>query len=96
MKRFTTFKLENIICNNYQAVANSIDTSDSIINQDIKDVPFITDNFIAIPVQTIKQAWLPKEAHAKTILCQITKSDYELISFKKKQLYDIITEGFPF
>ena len=96
MKRFTTFKLENIICNNYQAVANSIDTSDSILNQDIKDVPFITDNFIAIPVQTIKQAWLPKEAHAKKILCQIAKSDYELISFKKKQLYDIITEGFPF
>ena len=96
MKRFTTFKLENIICNNYQAVANSIDTSESILNQDIKDVPFITDNFIAIPVQTIKQAWLPKEAHAKKILCQIAKSDYELISFKKKQLYDIITEGFPF
>ena len=96
MKRFTTFKLENIICSDDQTVANSIDTSESILNQDIKDVPFITDNFIAIPVQTIKQAWLPKEAHAKKILCQITKSDYELISFKKKQLYDIITEDFPF
>ncbi len=88
MKRFTTFKLENIICNNYQAVANSIDTSDSILSQDIINIPFITDNFIAIPVQTIKQAWLPKEEHAKKILCQITKSDYELISFKKKQLDD--------
>ena len=88
MKRFTTFKLENIICSDDQTVANSIDTSDSIINQDIKDVPFITDNFIAIPVQTIKQIRLPKEEHAKKILCQITKSDYELISFKKKQLDD--------
>ena len=96
MKRFTTFKLENIICSDDQTVANSIDTSESILSQDIINIPFITDNFIAIPVQTIKQAWLPKEAHAKTILCQITKSDYELISFKKKQLYDIITEGFPF
>ena len=92
MKRFTTFKLENIICNNYQAVANSIDTSDSILSQDIKDVPFITDNFIAIPVQTIKQIRLPKEAHAKKILCQITKSDYELISFKKKQLDDKLSD----
>lgn len=96
MKRFTTFKLENIICSDDQTVANSIDTSDSILSKDIKDVPFINDNFIAIPVQTIKQIRLPKEAHAKKILCQITKSDYELISFKKKQLYDIITEGFPF
>ena len=88
MKRFTTFKLENIICNNYQTVANSIDTSDSILSQDIINIPFITDNFIAIPVQTIKQIRLPKEAHAKKILGQITKSDYELISFKKKQLDD--------
>ena len=96
MKRFTTFKLENIICNNYQTVANSIDTSESILNQDIKDVPFITDNFIAIPVQTVAHSWLSAEAHAKKILCQITKSDYELISFKKNQLDDIITEGFPF
>ena len=96
MKRFTTFKLENIICSDYQAIANSIDTSESILSKDIKDVPFINDNFIAIPVQTIKQIRLSKEAHAKKILCQITKSDYELISFKRKQLYDIITEGFPF
>lgn len=96
MKRFTTFKLENIICNNYQTVANSIDTSDSISDNSCIIIPFITDNFIASPMQTIKQIRLPKEEHAKKILCQITKSDYELISFKKKQLYDIITEGFPF
>ena len=96
MKRFTTFKLENIICSDDQTVANSIDTSDSILSQDIINIPFITDNFIAIPVQTINQIRLSKEAHAKKILCQITKSDYELISFKKKQLYDIIAEGFPF
>ena len=96
MKRFTTFKLENIICNNYQAVANSIDTSDSILSRDIINIPFINDNFIAISVQTIKQIRLPIEEHAKKILCQITKSDYELISFKKKRLYDIITEDFPF
>ena len=96
MKRFTTFKLENIICSDDQTVANSIDTSESILSQDIINIPFITDNFIAIPVQAIKYACFLKEAHAKTILCQITKSDYELISFKKKQLYDIITEGFPF
>lgn len=86
MKRYTTFKLENIVCSDDQAVANSIDTSESILSQDIINIPFITDNFIAIPVQTIKEVWLPKEAHAKKILCQITKSDYELISFKKKQL----------
>lgn len=92
MKRFTTFKLENIICNNYQRVANSIDTSDSILSQDIINIPFITDNFIAIPVQTIKQIRLPKEAHAKKILCQIQKSDYELISFKKKQLDDKLSD----
>ena len=96
MKRFTTFKLENIICSDDQAVANSIDTSDSILSQDIKDVPYITDQFGIIKMQTVAHSWLSEEAHAKKILCQITKSDYELISFKKKQLYDIITEGFPF
>ena len=32
MKRFTTFTLENIICSDDQAVANSIDTSDSILS----------------------------------------------------------------
>ena len=96
MKRFTTFKLENIICNNYQSVANSIDTSESILSQDIKDVPYITDQFGIIRMQTVAHSWISLEEHAKKILCQITKSDYELISFKKKRLYDIITEGFPF
>lgn len=92
MKRYTTFKLENIVCSDDQAVANSIDTSESILSQDIINIPFITDNFIAIPVQTIKQVCLPKEAHAKKILCQITKSDYELISFKKKRLDDKLSD----
>ena len=96
MKRFTTFKLENIICNNYQRVANSIDTSDSILSQERKDVPYITDQFGIIRMQTVAHSWFSAEEHARKILCQITKSDYELISFKKKQLYDIITEGFPF
>ena len=96
MKRFTTFKLENIICSDDQAVANSIDTSDSILSKDIEDVPYITDQFGIIRMQTVAHSWISVEEHAKKILCQITKSDYELISFKKKQLYDIITEGFPF
>ena len=43
MTRYTTFKLENIICNDYQTVANSIETSDSIISQNNKDVSYITD-----------------------------------------------------
>ena len=96
MIRYTTLKLKNIAT--YEPIFSlaHVNTSDSILSQDIINIPFITDNFIAIPVQTIKQIRLPKEAHAKKILCQITKSDYELISFKKKQLYDIITEGFPF
>ena len=88
MKRFTTFKLENIICSDYQAVANSIDTSDSILSQDIKDVPYITDQFGIIRMQTVAHSWISAEEHACKILCQIQKSDYELISFKKKQLDD--------
>ncbi len=96
MKRFTTFKLENIVCRDDQAVANSIDTSNSILSQHNKDVPYITDQFGIIRMQTVAHSWISVEEHAKKILCQITKSDYELISFKKKQLYDIITEGFPF
>ena len=85
MKRFTTFKLENIICSDDQAVANSIDTSDSILSQDKKDVPYITDQFAVVRMKTI-YSWLSKEEQARKILCQIAKSDYELISFKKKQL----------
>ena len=92
MKRFTTFKLENIICSDDQAVANSIDTSESILDQSYTYIPYITDKFIAIPKQTVKQAWLSKEAHARKVLCQITKSDYELISFKKKRLDDKLSD----
>ncbi len=43
MTRYTTFKLENIICNDYQTVANSIDTSDSILDQRHMHIPYITD-----------------------------------------------------
>ena len=92
MKRFTTFKLENIICSDDQAVANSIDTSDSILSQDIKDVPYITDQFGIIKMQTVVHSWLSAEEHACKVLCQIKKSDYELISFKKKQLNDKLSE----
>ena len=92
MKRFTTFKLENIICNNYQAVANSIDTSDSILSQERKDVPHITDQFGIIRMQTVAHSWLSAEEYASKILFQITKSDYELISFKKKQLDDKLSD----
>ena len=92
MKRFTTFKLENIICSDYQAVANSIDTSDSILSQDIKDVPSITDQFAVVRMKTVAHSWLSAEEHACKVLCQIKKSDYELISFKKKQLNDKLSE----
>ncbi len=37
-------------------------------------------------MQIVAHSWLSKEEHARKVLCQITKSDYELISFKKKQL----------
>ena len=86
MIRYTTFKLENIVCNDDQAVANSIDTSESILSQQNKDVPYITDQFEIIRMQTVAHSWLSAEEHARKILFQITKSDYELISFKKKQL----------
>ena len=73
MKRFTTFKLENIICSDDQAVANSIDTSDSILSQDIKDVPSITDQFAVVRMQTVAHSWLSAEEHACKVLCQIKK-----------------------
>ena len=88
MTRYTTLKLENIICNDDQAVANSIDTSDSILSQHNKDFSYITDQFVELPKQTVDHYWLTKKEHAKRILCLIAKSDYELISFKKKQLND--------
>ena len=86
MIRYTTFKLENIVCNDDQAVANSIDTSGSVLSQNNKDVPYATDQFEVIRMKTVAHSWLSAEEHARKILCQIAKSDYELISFKKKQL----------
>ena len=72
MKRFTTFKLENIICSDDQTVANSIDTSESILSQQNKDVSHITDQFLIIRMQTVAHSWLSVEEHARKILCQIT------------------------
>ena len=92
MTRYTTFKLENIICNDDQAVANSIDTSDSILDQKHMHISYITDQFGIIKMQTVDHSWLSKEEHAKRILCLIAKSDYELISFKKKKLNDKLSE----
>lgn len=92
MIRYTTFKLENIVCNDDQAVANSIDTSESILSQQNKDIPYITDNFVAIPMKTVAHSWISAEEHARKILCKIAKSDYELISFKKKQLDDKLSD----
>ena len=98
MLRYTTFKLENIVCNDDQAVANSIDTSESILSQQNQDVSHITDQFGIIRMQTVAHSWFSVEEHARKILCQITKSDYELISFKKKQLDDKLSDKtfFPF
>ena len=96
MIRYTTFKLENIVSSRPLFSLVNINTSDSVLSQNNKDVPYITDQFGIIRMQTVAHSWISVEEHAKKILCQITKSDYELISFKKKQLYDIIAEGFPF
>ena len=92
MTRYTTLKLENIICNDDQAVANSIDTSDSILDQKHIHISYITDQFVELPKQTVNHSWLPEKEHAKRILCLIAKSDYELISFKKKQLEDKLSD----
>ena len=96
MIRYTTFNLKNIVSSEPLFSLVNVNTSDSILSQHNKDVPYITDQFGAIRMQTVAHSWISVEEHAKKILCQITKSDYELISFKRKQLYDIITEGFPF
>ena len=92
MIRYTTLKLENIVCNDDQAVANSIDTSESILSQQNKDVSYITDQFRVIRIQTIAHSWISAEEHARRVLCQIQKSDYKLISFKKKQLDDKLSD----
>ena len=96
MKRFTTQKLINMICENNQSIVDAIETSDSIIDQANRSVPIIADDFAVFRVKTNKHSWLSKEEHARQILCEITKTDYELISFKRKQLDDIIFGDLPF
>lgn len=96
MKRFTTQKLINLVCEDNESIIDAIDTSDSILNQNNREVPFITDGFTTFEKKTLKQDWLLKTEHEIAVLCQIKKIDYELISFKKKQLDDIINEDLPF
>ena len=97
MIRYTTLKLKNFV--SYETIfsLDYVDTSDSILSQDIKDVPSITDQFAVVRMKTVAHSWLSAEEHACKVLCQIKKSDYELISFKKKQLDDKLEEAFdPF
>lgn len=56
-----------------KAVANSIETSDSIISQNNKDVQYITDQFEVIKMQIVTHSRLIKEQYARKILCEITK-----------------------
>ena len=86
MIRYTTFKLNNIASDDLIFSSNHVNTSDSILSQNKKDVPYITDQFAVVRMKTVNHSWLSKEEQARKILCQIAKSDYELISFKKKQL----------
>ena len=86
MIRHTTFNLKNIVSSEPLFSLVNVNTSDSILSQDKKDVPYITDQFAVVRMKTVNHSWLSKEEQARKILCQITKSDYELISFKKKQL----------
>ena len=92
MIRYTTFKLKNIAT--YEPIFSlyHVNTSDSILSQQNKDVSYITDQFGIIKMQTVAHSWLSAEEHARRVLCQITKSDYELISFKKKQLDDKLSD----
>ena len=98
MIRYTTFKLENIVSHEPIFSLSNVNTSDSILSQQNKDVSYITDQFGIIRMQTVAHSWISVEEHARKILCQITKSDYELISFKKKQLDDKLSDKafFPF
>ena len=98
MTRYTTFKLKNIATYKPIFSLDHVDTSDSILSQHNKDVPYITDQFGTIKMQTVAHSWLSAEEHARRVLYQITKSDYELISFKKKQLDDKLSDKtfFPF
>ena len=86
MIRYTTFKLINIASDDLIFSSNHVNTSDSVLSQQKKDVPYITDQFGIIKMQTVAHSWFSAEEHARKILCKIAKSDYELISFKKKQL----------
>ena len=92
MIRYTTFKLKNIVSHEPIFSLVNVNTSGSILSQHNKDVPYITDQFGIIRMQTVAHGWLSAEEHARKILCQITKSDYELISFKKKQLDDKLSD----
>lgn len=92
MIRYTTFKLENIV--SYETIfsLDYVDTSESILSRHYEDIPYITDQFGIIKMQTVEHSWFLAEEHARKILCKITKSDYELISFKKKQLDDKLSD----
>lgn len=92
MIRYTTFKLKNIVSSEPLFSLVNVNTSDSILSQHNKEVPYITDQFGIIRMQTVAHSWLSAEEHACRVLCQITKSDYELISFKKKQLDDKLSD----
>ena len=95
MIRHTTFNLKNIVSNEPLFSLVNVNTSDSILSQHNKDVPYITDQFGVIRMQTVAHSWLSAEEHARRVLCKIKKSDYELISFKKKQLDDKLSDRAP-
>ena len=86
MIRYTTFKLKNHVSDEPISSIVHVNTSDSILGQNRMDVPYITDQFKVKRMQTVDHSWLSKKQHAITILCEISKSAYELISFKEKQL----------
>ena len=86
MIRYTTFNLKNYVSDEPDFSLVHVNTSDSILDQNKIDVPYITDQFKVIKQQTVNHSWLSEEKHAITILCEISKSAYELISFKEKQL----------
>ena len=92
MIRYTTFNLKNIVSSEPLFSLVNVNTSDSILSQHYKEVPYITDQFGIIRMQTVAHSWISVEEHARKILCQITKSDYELISFKKKKLDDKLSD----
>lgn len=93
MIRYTTFKLKNYASDEPIFSAAHANTSDSILDQAKMDVPYITDKFEVKRMQTVNHSWLSKKQHAITILCKISKFDYELISFKEKQLNNKISRN---